>query len=56
MSSLPRLIRIIMVALSYRLDELVLSGIDHPFAVRLLRIVRMGSPPKKPRGQRLRLA
>ena len=56
MQSLPRLIRIIMVALRYRLDELVLSGISHPFAVRLLKLVRMGSPPKMPRGQRLRLA
>jgi hypothetical protein len=32
MMSLPRLLRIIGVALRYRLDELVLSGIDHPVA------------------------
>lgn len=51
-----RVIRIFMVVLRYRLDELVLSGISHPFAVRLLRIVRMGHPPKMERGVRLRLA
>jgi len=51
-----RLLRIIMVGLRYRLDELVLSSFDHPVAVRLLRVVRMGSPPKMPRGERLRLA
>lgn len=51
-----RLLRIIVVSLKYRLDELVLSGFDHPWAVRLLRVVRMGSVPKMPRGQRLRLA
>ena len=36
MMSVPRLLRIMLVALRYRLDELVLSGIDHPWAVRLL--------------------
>jgi len=51
-----RVIRIFVVVLRYRLDELVLSGINHPFAVRLLRIVRMGSPPKLERAVRLRLA
>jgi ubiquinone biosynthesis protein len=56
MMSLPRLTRIIIVALRYRLDELVLSGIDHPIAVRLLWVVRLGSQPKMPRGLRLRLA
>lgn len=54
--SLLRILRIVVVSLRYRLDELVLSGFDHPMAVRLLRFVRMGSPPKMPRGQRLRLA
>jgi ubiquinone biosynthesis protein len=54
--SLLRVLRIVVISLRYRLDELVLSGIDHPVAVRLLRVVRMGSPPKMPRGQRLRLA
>ena len=54
--SVLRLLRIMMVVLKYRLDELVLSGFDHPWAVRMLRIVRMGSVPKMPRGQRLRLA
>ena len=56
MMSLPRLLRIILVVLRYRLDELVLSGIDHPVAYRLLWLVRLGSRPKMPRGQRLRLA
>jgi ubiquinone biosynthesis protein len=54
--SVVRLSKIIVVCLKYRLDELVLSGFDHPLAVQLLRIVRMGSAPKMPRGQRLRLA
>ncbi|GAB2886128.1 ubiquinone biosynthesis regulatory protein kinase UbiB [Paralcaligenes sp. KSB-10] len=51
-----RLVRIIFVALRYRLDELVLSGIKHPIANGLLRVVRFGRPPKMPRGVRLRLA
>jgi len=51
-----RLMRIVVVSLRYRLDELVLSGFDQPWAVRLLRLVRMGAPPKMPRGERLRLA
>jgi len=54
--SLLRVLKILVISLRYRLDELVLSSIDHPVAVRLLRVVRMGSPPKMPRGQRLRLA
>ncbi|MCC7227069.1 MAG: ubiquinone biosynthesis regulatory protein kinase UbiB [Burkholderiaceae bacterium] len=56
MMSLPRLSRIVVVCLRYRLDELVLSGIDHPLAVRLLWLVRLGSEPKLPRAVRLRLA
>ncbi len=56
MISLPRLARIAMIVWRYRLDELVLSGINHPLAFRLLWIVRLGSRPKMPRGQRLRLA
>jgi ubiquinone biosynthesis protein len=51
-----RLLRILVVALRYRLDELVLSGLSHPWAVRMLRLVRMGAAPTMPRGQRLRLA
>ena len=54
--SVLRVLKIVVIALKFRLDELVLSGFDHPVAVRLLRIVRMGSPPKMPRGERLRLA
>ncbi|HLR12305.1 MAG TPA: ubiquinone biosynthesis regulatory protein kinase UbiB [Burkholderiaceae bacterium] len=56
MFSLLRLLQIILVALRYRLDELVLSGINHPLAFTLLRIVRLGRRPKQPRGVRLRLA
>lgn len=56
MFSLLRLLQIMIVALRYRLDELVLSGINHPIAFTLLRIVRLGRPPKRPRGERLRLA
>jgi ubiquinone biosynthesis protein len=56
MFTLFRLIHIIFVALRYRLDELVLSGIKHPLAYSLLRIVRMGRKPKLARGVRLRLA
>ena len=56
MMSVPRLSRIMVVCLRYRLDELVLSGIDHPLAVRLLWLVRLGSKPKMPRAIRLRLA
>jgi len=51
-----RLLRIIFVALRYRLDELVLSSIKHPVASGLLRIVRFGRAPSTPRGVRLRLA
>lgn len=54
--SVLRVFKILVIALKFRLDELVLSGFDHPVAVRLLRIVRMGSLPKMPRGQRLQLA
>jgi ubiquinone biosynthesis protein len=56
MMSLPRLLRIVVVAFRYRLDELVLSGIDHPMAVRLLWLARLGSRPTMARGVRLRLA
>lgn len=56
MFSLLRLLQIMVVALRYRLDELVLSGINHPIAFTLLRIVRLGRRPKRPRGERLRLA
>ena len=56
MMSVPRLARILVISLRYRLDELVLSGIDHPLAVRLLWLVRLGSRPTMPRAVRLRLA
>lgn len=51
-----RLVHIIAVVLRYRLDELVLSSIRHPVAYTLLRLVRFGRPPRKPSGERLRLA
>jgi len=56
MMSVPRLTRIIVVALRYRLDDLVLSSISHPVAVRMLRVLRFGKRPTMPRGKRLRLA
>lgn len=51
-----RFIFIMCVVLKYRLDELVLSSIQHPGAARLLRWIRLGSKPKQSRGVRLRLA
>lgn len=51
-----RLVRIILISLRYRLDELVLSSIRHPLAYRLLWLVRLGRKPKLARGVRLRLA
>lgn len=56
MPTLFRLAYIIWVVLKFRLDELVLSGIQHPIAHALLRVVRLGRPPKVDRGVRLRLA
>ena len=56
MFPLFRLGYIMIVALRYRLDELVLSGIRHPLAYSLLKILRFGRPPKMPRGVRLRRA
>ncbi|MFT0849532.1 ubiquinone biosynthesis regulatory protein kinase UbiB [Achromobacter sp. F4_2707] len=51
-----RLFYIILVCLRYRLDELVVSGIRHPLAYSLLKILRFGRPPKMERGVRLRRA
>jgi ubiquinone biosynthesis protein len=56
MPTFLRLVRIVFVALRYRLDELVLSSIRHPLAHGLLFVVRLGRRPKTPRGVRLRLA
>src|SRR5690606_999964 len=56
MFPLFRLCYILIVALRYRLDELVLSGIRHPVAYGLLRVIRFGRPPRTPRGVRLRRA
>lgn len=51
-----RFLFILCIVLRYRLDELVLSSIKHPWAARLLRWVRLGRQPKYSRGVRLRLA
>jgi len=56
MLTLLRLAYIFWVGLRYRLDELVLSSLQHPWAHALLWVVRLGRRPRRPRGQRLRLA
>lgn len=56
MWTLLRLVRIVFICLRYRLDELVLSSIKHPWAYGLLKVVRFGRPPRMARGVRLRLA
>jgi ubiquinone biosynthesis protein len=56
MLTLPRLLRIVFVALRFGLDDLVLSSINHPLARRLLHVLRLGRKPRGPRGQRLRQA
>lgn len=56
MLTLLRLIRIFAVCARYRLDELVLSSIEHPWAHGLLKIITFGHKPKISRAVRLRLA
>ena len=56
MLRISRFVFIMYIALKYRLDELVLSGIKHPLAYRVLGWVRFKRPPKYSRGVRLRLA
>lgn len=56
MLTLFRFIRIVWVCLRFRLDELVLSGINHPVATCLLRVVRLGRQPRLSGGVRLRCA
>ncbi|VFR28799.1 Ubiquinone biosynthesis monooxygenase UbiB [plant metagenome] len=51
-----RLVRIIFVCLRHGLDDLVLTGLNHPLASGLLRVIRLGTRPSRPRGERLRLA
>lgn len=52
-----RLIKILFTCYRYGLDELVLSGITHPFARAVLKVLSFGrSGLKAPRGERLRLA
>lgn len=47
---------ILRVIRRYGLDELVLSGFDHPWLNRLRRLVTFGRKLEQPRGVRLRLA
>lgn len=56
MSRISRFIFILYIAFKYRLDELVLSSIQHACAVRILRWARFKKQPKFSRGVRLRLA
>ncbi|MCJ9710378.1 AarF/UbiB family protein, partial [Bordetella hinzii] len=56
MMTFLRLLRIIFVSLRYGLDELVLSSLNHPLATCLLRVMRLGTRPRAPRGERLRRA
>lgn len=56
MFTLVRLVYIFWICCRYRLDELVLSSIEHPWAHLLLKIVTLGYKPKTPRAVRLRLA
>jgi ubiquinone biosynthesis protein len=57
MLTILRFIRIMLVARRYDLDELVLSGLNHPLASLLLRVTRFGRrKPRAPRGVRLRRA
>jgi ubiquinone biosynthesis protein len=51
-----RFVRIVVVALRYGLDDLVLSSLNHPLATLLLRVTRFGTRPRSPRGLRLRRA
>lgn len=56
MLRIRRFFFIIYIAYKYRLDEMVLSSIQHPWAYRLLKWTRFKREPKSPRGVRLRLA
>ncbi|MGB5807912.1 ubiquinone biosynthesis regulatory protein kinase UbiB [Castellaniella sp.] len=56
MMTFLRLVYILWIGLRYRLDELVLSGLQHSWAHVLLKIVCLGHRPRRPRGERLRLA
>lgn len=56
MSKFLRTWAIVAVVLRYGLDELVLSGFDHPWLRRLCSVLRLGRKLDAPRGQRLRKA
>lgn len=56
MLTFVRLGHILWICLRHGLDDLVLSSLQHPWAHTLLRVLRLGRRPKRPRGERLRLA
>jgi len=56
MPSFLRVLRIMYVAFRFGLDDLVLSGLDHPLARGLRWLIRLGMRPRAPRGLRLRRA
>jgi ubiquinone biosynthesis protein len=56
MRRLQRGFFIVWVVFRYGLDELVLSGFDNPWLVRLARVLTFGRTLDAPRGQRLREA
>lgn len=56
MPSVFRALRILCVAYRYGLDDLALSGLNHPLAKGLRWLLRLGHRPKAPRGLRLRQA
>ncbi|MGA8009815.1 MAG: ubiquinone biosynthesis regulatory protein kinase UbiB [Thiomonas sp.] len=56
MRRLLRLIKIFSVILRHGLDEMALSSFHHPWLRRLSRVLTLGRPLTKPRGERLRLA
>ena len=56
MSKFLRGATIVWVALRYGLDELVLSGFEHPWLRGLRRVLTLGRKLDAPRGVRLREA
>ena len=56
MSRLARALFILWVFWRRGLDQLVLTGFDHPFLNVLARVLRLGRTLDAPRGQRLRQA
>ena len=56
MRRLFRLLKILTVVLRQGLDEMALSSFEHPWLRRLTRLLTLGRPLTRPRGERLRLA